>query len=135
MNRVVGVTLLALAAGCAAPQERAPLKPLTEDTPPQTYVDLLNRARVQATTATEAFYVNGWPDLEELARGLEQTARFLQKATEVPARHKDRLKDEAGGLESEARRLQEAAKARDEKKTNEVMQRINLLVRELRAEG
>jgi Skp family chaperone for outer membrane proteins len=89
---------------------------------------------VQATAATEAFYVNGWTDLEEFARGLEQTGRHIAKATDVPKRHVEKLKDEAAALETDARRLQEAAKARDAKKTNETMQRINLLVRELRAE-
>src|SRR5262249_14316871 len=116
------------------PPEKVPLKPLGEDAPAQPYGELVGRARVQATAATEAFFVNGWTDLEEFAKGLEQTARFLPKALEVPARLKDNLPDEGGNLEKEARQLRAAAKTQDVKKVNEIMQRINLMVRELRPE-
>ncbi len=129
----MGLVLIVL-AGCVMPAERVPLKPLGEDSPPQPYGDLLNRARVQATAATEAFYVNGWNDLEEFAKGLEQTARFLPKATDVPARLKDKLPTQASNLEKDAHQLRDAARTQNVKLTNEVMQRINLKVRELRAE-
>jgi hypothetical protein len=135
MNRALCIGMLIISAGCTLPPERAPLKPLTEDSPPVTYIELLNRARTQATSATEAFYVDGWTELEELARGLEQTCRFLPKATEVPAKQQAHLKEKSSTLEAESRRLQEAAKAHDEKKTNECLQKINLLVREFRADG
>jgi hypothetical protein len=135
MNRAPGICfLLLLAAGCSLPPERVPLKPLMEDSPPQLYGELLGRARVQATAATESFYVNGWGDLEELAKGLEQTARFLPRALEVPAQHKEKLPDQAADLEKECRNLREAARTQNVKLTNEVMQRINLMVRELRTE-
>lgn len=135
MKRAYGVGLvLAFLIGCVAPGERAPLKPLGENAPPQPYTDLLGRARVQATAATEAFYVNGWNDLEEYAKGLEQTARYLPKATDVPEKHKEKLAAEAATLEKEAHALREAAQAQDAKRTNDVMQRVNLRVRELRAE-
>jgi hypothetical protein len=127
--------LLIVLAGCVMPAERVPLKPLGEDSPPQPYGELLNRARVQATAATEAFYVNGWKDLEEFAKGLEQTARFLPKATDVPARLKQKLPAEASDLEKEAQQLRDAARGQNVKLTTEVMQRINLKVRELRAEN
>jgi hypothetical protein len=136
MNRALwrGGWLLLL-AGCVLPAERVPLKPLGEESPPQPYTELLNRARVQATAATEAFYVNGWTDLEEFAKGLEQTARFLPKATEVPDRQKENLKTRAEGLEKDARLLRDAAHAQNVKQVNEIMQRINLMVRELRTEN
>jgi hypothetical protein len=136
MNRALGICVVVLLAfGCALPPERVPLKPLLDDSPPQLYSDLLGRARVQATAATESFYVNGWTDLEELAKGLEQTARFLPRALEVPAQRKEQLPSQASDLEKEARNLREAAKAQNVKLTNEVMQRINLMVRELRTEN
>jgi hypothetical protein len=136
MNRILGIGVFLLAvAGCVLPPERVPLKPLGEDSPPQAYADLLNRARVQASAATEAFFVNSWKDLEEFAKGLEQTARFLPRATEVPARIKDKLPASAGDLQKEARQLQEAAKAQNVKQANDIMQRINLMVRELRLEN
>ncbi len=135
MNRARFTALFLFAlAGCQLPPERVPLKPLPEDGPPQPYADLVGRARVQATAANEAFYINKWSDLEDAAKGLELTARVLGKATEVPAKHKDTLPVEAGDLGKEAVRLREAAKAQEVRQTTEALQRINLKVRELRPE-
>jgi hypothetical protein len=135
MRRHVCAGLLLVAVtGCALPPERLPLKPLPDDAAPLTYGDAVSRARTLASAANEAFYLNNWQDLEEAARGLDQTARFLGKATEVPVRHKDTLVVEAGDLGKEAGKLLEAAKARDVKLANDSLQRINLRVRELRAE-
>jgi hypothetical protein len=95
---------------------------------------LLTRARLQATAVTEAFQVNNWADMEEAARGLEQTARFLVKATDVPAKQKDTLPVLAGDLGKEAARLREVVKEKDVKQANEVLQRIHLKLRDLRLE-
>jgi hypothetical protein len=133
MTRIVLPSVLALAAfGCALPPERLPLQLLPESSPPLPYSELLTRARLQASAATEAFYMNRWADLEDSARGLLQTARFLRKATEVPPTHKDKLVAEADALEKDAQQLLLAAKAHDVNATTAVMQRINLQVRELR---
>jgi hypothetical protein len=134
MNRALlpGLVFFLL-IGCALPPEQVPLKPLPENGPPQTYADLVTRARLQATAANEAFYVNNWMDLEDAARGLEQTARFLSKTTDVPLRHKDTLAIEAGDLGKEAAQLREAARDKDDKKANQSLQRLNLQVRQLRA--
>jgi hypothetical protein len=136
MNRALLVgAILVLGAGCQLPPERAPLQPLPENSQPLPYAELLTRARLQATAATEAFYVNRWTDLEEVARNLEQTGRFLGKATEVPAKHKDKLATEAEALTKEASQLREAAKAQDATKVNAIMQRVNLKIRDLRPES
>jgi len=96
------------------------------------FAELLTRARMQASAANEAFYVNRWSDLEAAAQGLEQTARFLPKATEVPAAHKEKLPDQATALGKEAGNLRQAAIAQNVPKVNETLQRVNLQVRELR---
>jgi hypothetical protein len=127
--------LLVVTAGCVVPPERLPLRPLPDDNPPLVYTDAVGRARSLASAANEAFYVNNWNDLEDSARGLEQTARFLAKATEVPARHKDTLAVEAGDLSKEATKLLEGVKSKDVKLVNESLQRINLKVRELRMDN
>jgi len=126
-----GVLLLALAA-CQTPPERASLTPLPEDTPPLPYAELLTRARYQATLATEAFYVDKWAEVEDAARGLQQTARFLPKAEDVPARQKDSLPVVSGDLSKEAGKLLEAARAKDVKEANDSLQRVTLVVHELR---
>jgi hypothetical protein len=92
----------------------------------------LTRARAQATAANEAFYVNRWGDLEDLAKGLEQTARFLAKAQEVPAKNKEILNEVTSDLAKAALKLKDAAAAKNVKETTEAMQQINMKVRQLR---
>lgn len=136
MTRIAAASVaLAAVLGCQLPAERTPLKPLPEDSPPVPYSELLTRARSQASAATEAFYVNRWGDVEDAARGLEQTARFLKKASDVPAVQRDRLVTEADALAAEAQKLQAAARNHDADGVNGVMQRLNLKVRELRLDG
>jgi hypothetical protein len=135
MSRALGIGLLLLAAaGCQLPPERASVRLLPEDTPPLPYAELLTRARQQITASTEAFQLNRWEDLEEAARGLEQTGRFFLKAIDVPAKYKDNLPVKAGDLGKEATLLVGAGKAKDVKQANEILQRISLKVRELRLE-
>src|SRR5437899_2541378 len=63
---------------CQAPGERSALPPpLPDKVTPQPYGQLLQRARTQVSKANDAFYVDNWADLEEAARGLEQTAQYL----------------------------------------------------------
>jgi hypothetical protein len=127
---VLGFVLVTL--GCRAAAERAVLQPLPDDTAPLPYRELLSRARLQAMTANEAFYVDRWPDVEDAARGLEQTARFLKRATEVPASRQADLSLRADTLAKDAGQLREAAKARDVERVNTTLQRIHTEIRNLR---
>lgn len=126
--------LLLLAVGCRLPPEPVPVRPLPEDAPPLPYSDLLSRARSQASLATEAFYIDSWPDVEYAARGLEQTARFLKKANDIPPAQKERLEGETGVLAKEAGQLREAALAKDVRLANTSLQKILLSIRTLRPE-
>jgi hypothetical protein len=135
MLRLLLVSGAALAlCGCQLPADRASLRPLPDEVQPLPYAELLTRARAQASIATEAFYVNRWNDLEEAAHGLEVTARYLPKAEDVPPANKDSLVVVSGDLGKEAVSLREAAKTQDVKKTNDILQRVHLKVRELRLE-
>jgi hypothetical protein len=136
MKRLLpAAVLLAAMAGCTAPEQRVPLPPLPEENPPPfRYSELLERARYQAAGATEAYYRNRWGEVEEFAKGLEQTARFLPKAEAVPARRKENLVVLSADLGKESTRLREAARAQDGKACNEAMTRVNATVRELRPE-
>ena len=132
MKRIVLVAgILAFAGSCQTAPERLPLPPIPEDAKTLPYDQVVLRARLQATAANEAFFVNQWSDLEDAARGLEQAAHFLGKASDVPAKHKDTLASSADELAKQATELREAAKNKDVKLTNQVLQRINLKVREL----
>lgn len=133
MSRIFSLGLLLLVvAGCRLPSERLPVVGLPEDSPPLPYPELLTRARLIASAANESFFVDRWLELEENAKTLEQTARFLARATEVPSKFKDTLVAQADDLAKECIKLREVAKAKDVKQANEVLQRINLKIRELR---
>ena len=119
-----------LLTGCHLPEREAALTPLPEGQP-FAYGELVSRARNQATTALESFYVDAWTELETIATGLDQTARLLPKSNEIPATVKDRLGKDADQLRQDAKKLGEAARARDSKAVNEILQRINVRVREL----
>jgi hypothetical protein len=124
---------LALAlVGCRAAAERVALQPLPEDAAPLPFADLVSRARLQAMTANEAFYVDHWADLENAARGIEQSARFVKRATAVPADKQGELSLRADRLAREAVQLREAAVAHDADRVNSILQRIHSQVRELR---
>jgi hypothetical protein len=135
MSRFLWCSLfLVSVAGCALPEERAAVRPLPENGIPVSYAELLTRARKQATAATDSFYNDDWATLEDAAKSLEQTARFLAKATDVPEKHKDTLPVTAGKLGKQAAALTKAARDKDVKKTNDVLTEINLQVREMRLE-
>jgi hypothetical protein len=133
MNRtVVAFLVIFTLNSCQLPAERMPIRVLPDDSPPLPYAELLTRARLQSTAATEAFYVNQWADLEENARGLSQSAQFMKRAVEVPVERKKDLTKDADQLAQTAARLATAAKAKDEKQATQALQQINLLVRQLR---
>ena len=126
------MVLFLLLTGCQLPPERVPLQRLPENGPPLPYAELLTRARAQAMAGTEAFYRDKWTEVEDAAKALEQTARFLAKAEEVPAKNKDNLTELSGDLAKEANKLKEAAAAKKIDETNEALKRINAKVRALR---
>jgi hypothetical protein len=136
MRRMLCSAALGLAlVGCQSANDlRRPVQPLPVNGPALAYHDVVSRARLLATQATEAFYIDQWLEVEKAALNLEETARYLPKSTDVPTAQKFSIDTRSRTLEQESVALREAAKARDEKKTNDVMQRVNLLVRELRSE-
>jgi len=126
---VASCTLVLL--GCQLPPERLP-RQLPDDSPPLPYAELLTRARAQARIAYEAQFVDRWSDMEDAAHGLEQTAKFLLKAEDVPPSHKETLPKICARLAADGAKLREAALAKDPKESTALLQRINLAVRELR---
>src|SRR4051812_21526767 len=111
MSRVFAVLGVAvLLAGCRLP-EREPLRPLPEGGGSFAYLELLVRARTQASAAVEAFYVDGWPDVEQAAVTLEQTARFLPRTTEIPVALRAEIPAQSEKLRQDALKLGEAARA------------------------
>lgn len=131
MQRALFLSLIVL-AGCQVTPDRLQVRPLPEETQPLPYAELLTRARLQATSASEAFFVDQWADLDDYARGLEQTARFMPKAVDVPEVRKKNLEADSNLLKDLANQLRDAAKSKDVDKTTAILQKIQLKVRELR---
>ena len=131
MKRVCFVLLLACSASCQTPNN-FPLPPIPENGQPIPFGDILQRARLQAGAATEAFYTSNWTDLEAAAVGIDQSARLLKRADDVPDRLKERLAELSVELSKDAEQLRQAAKAQDVTLTSGILQRVNLKVRELR---
>jgi hypothetical protein len=134
MRKLICVAVLAGLVSCqSGPEQRAaPLTPLPEKVTALPYGRLLERARTQTNQATEAFYVDNWTDIEEAARGLEQTAQYLIKAEDVPAKHRDTLATTSGDLGKLAKGLGEAAKGKDVEKATAILTKIQRAVREMR---
>lgn len=130
MKRFLLAGVLLSMLGCAAPAERVPLQALPETGQVLPYAELLTRLRLQANSANEAFYLDRWGDLETMAKGIEQTARFLAKAQEVPAKNKDILVEVTGDLAKSAQKLRTAAAAKNEKDCRDALQQINFKVRQ-----
>jgi hypothetical protein len=119
--------------GCASTAEhQALVRPLPEDGPAASYPQLLTRARAQGLAATEALYMEDWSECEEVGKALEQTARFMNKATEVPSDQKDNLPVVSGDLGKEAATFREMVRVKDGDKANEVLGRINHMLRRLK---
>jgi hypothetical protein len=127
-----GVLVLAL-AGCQLPPERGEvLRPLPDDVRALPYAELLTRARFQVTVATDAYVLDKWDTVEDSAKGLEQTARYMAKAMEVPEKHKGSLAVTSGDLAKLASDLREAAKEKNDDKVKEVMTKVISKVHELK---
>jgi hypothetical protein len=127
---MLGSLMMALTACQVAPEKS--LTPLPDKVTAMPYGRLLERARLQATQANEASYDNRWAGLIEAAQGLEQTAQFMMKAEDVPAKHKDTLATASNDLGKLAASLKQAAEAKDIKKTDSIMANIHVKVREMR---
>lgn len=132
MTRVLVSGMLLLAFGCAVPTDRGSLQALPENGQVLPYPELLTRIRAQARAANDAYYLDSWGDLEDLAKGIEQTSRFLAKAKEVPKKNRDVLNEVTGDLAKNAIALREAAVSKNTKQATTALQQIISKVHELR---
>ncbi len=122
---------LVLLSGCCIPEQRNAMRMLPEDFEPQSYDKLLFRIRSQVTLATEAFYKDDWIQLEDVAKALEQTSRFLVKAKEPPEQMKTVLAKQSKILAQEAKELRNAAHNKDVDTIQASLQSIHKNVRSL----
>jgi hypothetical protein len=126
-------TFFLFVLGCQSVSDKtASIQPLPDNAPPPPYQDLLSRARNQSSLATESFFINNWAELEDAAKGLEQTSRLMSKSTEIPENKKELITAVSSDLNREAIKLKEACKTKNEAEVNSQLQKITLKIRELR---
>jgi len=118
--------------GCRLPPEREPLRALPDDGAGLSYQELINRARAQFNIALDAFYLDSWKELEDLGKGLEQTARFLPKSAGPPAGLKENVLLKSKDMRNEAIRLSEGARTKNAEMCSESLKNLNLQIRSLR---
>ena len=129
---VCGLVGIAL-AGCRLPPDREPLTPLPENGAQFSYGELMARLQSQASAALDAFLVDAWVELDESAKGMDQTARFLAKTSDPPEHLKAVMIVKCSALQKEAASLGEAARAKNVDRATQALQRITLQVRQLKA--
>jgi hypothetical protein len=122
------VGVLAAIPGCCTQQQQV-LNPLPEGLI-LPYAELVDRAKKQVNLATEAFYVDDWPELKKAALGLEQTAKLFAKAPDTPKSLQAEVKKNSEELAKEALQLIKDAQAKDVLGANARLQTINLKIRE-----
>jgi hypothetical protein len=132
VKRLLALALFVTVVGCRLPEEREGLKPLPEKGTVLPYQDMFNRAKAQAGAARDAFYVDNWLEIEQMAQVLEQTARHLPNSSEQPNNVKKTLAKEAESLRTQAFSLREAAKSKNVQTANETLRQIDLTIRGLR---
>jgi hypothetical protein len=132
-NILLGSLLCAILVGCRLPPDREPFKPLPENGAKFSYGELLSRLHSQANAAMDAFFVDAWVELNESAKGIVQTSRFLAKADDPPEHLKTSLIQSCSNLQKEAERLAEAASKKNADAATESLTRITSQIRQLKA--
>jgi len=121
------VLLALLTPGCQSVSEKAAsIQPLAENTPVPPYQDLLSRARNQSSVATESFFINNWAELEDAAKGLEQTSRLMSKSADMPENKKESILAVSSDLNREASKLKEACKTKKRSRSKYTTSKDNL---------
>jgi hypothetical protein len=134
MRTLVLMGLCGGLCGCQTGPEPIKLLPRPADGQPLPLAEQLQRCRVQAMAATEAFYLDQWQNVEDQARALESAARTLPQAPDATAEQKTRLAEPAQQLATFAQQLASAAKAADVGKVNAALQQLHLHIRNLQAQ-
>src|SRR5262245_21712139 len=121
MNLRTGAALLgaALLVGCETTEQgRAPAnlpsnapRAVVDDGQSAPYAELLSRARAQAMSVTEASYDNNWTAVVDGAGGLEQTAKLIRQAGDLPAEKKTAVEATLTTLAQQVQQLRTAATA------------------------
>ena len=128
------LALLAGVVGCASTDRVAPVF-VPDNGATTDYAEFLPKLRILAWRATEAFYRDRWDELDDAAITLEKAVRTLKQTRNVPARLVAELAGNCDRLLVECDQLRAASTEKSPDKASERLQKIHVLIRELRSEN
>jgi Tat protein translocase TatC len=122
MMSVLRAQLQALLKG-ESPRKGLPPLPAEAESLP--FAQLVERAQLDVLTASEAVEFGRWAELPPLADDLEQTGRFLKKASAVPDQYAKTVDDIAKQVAQDVGELRSAVEAEDAAKARTVLRHLN----------
>jgi hypothetical protein len=127
--------VICLVLGCQS-AEKASLRPLPTDGPQLTYLELVQRAKLQIASAQESFYSDRWKEVAEASVMITDTGARLGtlRESDVPEKQRPMWMKSSKDLTDGGLALREASKMEDAIKATQAFQRIYLAIRDLRAD-
>ena len=133
--RVITLFVLCCLAGCQS-AEKASLTPISPESPPPTFAELMSRGKQQLNAAHEFYYTDRWKDVEIAAVALKETGNYVNRLT-IPGAteaQKVKLTQLTKEFSDAADQLKVAGAEQNPTKTSQVFQRLNEAYRQLRSE-
>jgi hypothetical protein len=132
----VCIAAAAILIGCAT-GDRAAMPPpvIPDDGATVSYADLVGSLRQVAWRATESFYRDDWLTLDDSAASLEKAAKALKQSKNVPPRIQAMLVGRCDDLAAESAKVKTAAAARSADQVGSHLQKVHILIRELRPDA
>lgn len=131
MSRTVVVLICCMASlSCRGDAEKLP-PPLPQDGTALPYSQVLARLQAQVTTAKEEHFLNRWDSVAEAAAGLQQTAPYLMRASDMPVSQKPAITKASTEISGNIAKLRDAARRKDQAETLELIRLLHNQIREL----
>ena len=131
MRRTIWAVVASLCClSCSSDAEKL-LPPLPQDGTALPYAQITTRLSAQTDSAKDAHFLNQWDGLVDVTLQLEQSAGYVMRAPDLPEAHKARLQTVTLELTANIKKLREAARAKDQAESLELIRRIHNQVRDL----
>jgi len=132
----IGIAAIIVVVGCATGDRVAAPPPIIpDDGATISYSDLVGSLRQVAWRATESFYRDDWVTLDDSAASLEKAAKALKQSKNVPPRLQATLVSRCDDLAAESAKVKSAAAARSADLVGGHLQKVHILIRELRPDA
>ncbi len=127
---LLGMLCTALSLSCCGDAERLP-PPLPKDGTAVPFAQIVARLAAQANTAKEEHFLNHWDGVIDAATGIENSTAYVLKAPDFPMLHKSKIEKSSSELQTNAGKLREAARKKDQTESLDLIRRIHNQIHEL----